>query len=90
MAFLIRLSFLFFAMTSPVRAQARLHQPQLMSQPTGSSEPAKYQLFAFVTDLTLVAAATAAGVEALYGRIHAAARRVCEQPAGELAAVRGA
>ena len=26
-----------------------------------------------------------AGVEALYGRIHAAARRVCEQPAGELA-----
>jgi UrcA family protein len=32
---------------------------------------------------------TSAGVEALYGRIHAAARRVCEQPAGELAAVRG-
>jgi UrcA family protein len=30
---------------------------------------------------------TQAGVEALYGRIHAAARRVCEQPAGELAAV---
>jgi UrcA family protein len=29
---------------------------------------------------------TPAGVEALYGRIHAAARRVCEQPAGELAA----
>ncbi len=29
-----------------------------------------------------------AGVEALYGRIHAAARRVCEQPGGELAAVR--
>lgn len=29
-----------------------------------------------------------AGVEALYGRIHAAARRVCEQPAGELTAVR--
>ena len=29
-----------------------------------------------------------AGVEALYGRIHAAARRVCEQPAGELAAAR--
>ena len=28
---------------------------------------------------------TPAGVEALYGRIHAAARRVCEQPAGELA-----
>jgi UrcA family protein len=28
-----------------------------------------------------------AGVEALYGRIHAAAWRVCEQPAGELAAV---
>ena len=28
-----------------------------------------------------------AGVEALYGRIHAAARRVCQQPAGELAAV---
>lgn len=24
-----------------------------------------------------------AGVEALYGRIHAAARRVCDQPAGE-------
>lgn len=32
---------------------------------------------------------TPAGVEALYGRIHAAARRVCEQPAGEQAAVRG-
>ena len=32
---------------------------------------------------------TQAGVEALYGRIHAAARRVCEQPAGEQAAVRG-
>jgi UrcA family protein len=31
---------------------------------------------------------TPAGVEALYGRIHAAARRVCEQPAGELAASR--
>ena len=29
-----------------------------------------------------------AGVEALYGRIHAAARRVCDQPAGELAATR--
>ena len=28
------------------------------------------------------------GVEALYGRIHAAARRVCEQPAGEDPAVR--
>ena len=28
-----------------------------------------------------------AGVEALYARIHAAARRVCEQPAGEWAAV---
>jgi len=27
-------------------------------------------------------------VEALYGRIHAAARRVCEQPAGELEAAR--
>lgn len=27
------------------------------------------------------------GVAALYGRIHAAAKRVCEQPAGELAAV---
>jgi UrcA family protein len=32
--------------------------------------------------------ATQAGVEALYGRIHAAAGHVCEQPAGELAAVR--
>jgi len=31
---------------------------------------------------------TTAGVEALYGRIHAAARRVCEQPAGEQAASR--
>ena len=30
---------------------------------------------------------TQAGVEALYGRIHAAARRVCEPPAGELAGV---
>jgi UrcA family protein len=29
-----------------------------------------------------------AGVEALYGRIHAAARRVCQQPAGELTAER--
>ena len=28
------------------------------------------------------------GVEALYGRIHAAARRVCQQPAGELTAER--
>ena len=32
---------------------------------------------------------TPSGVEALYGRIHAAARRVCQQPAGELAATRG-
>ena len=32
---------------------------------------------------------TSAGVKALYARIHAAARRVCEQPAGEPAAVRG-
>ena len=31
---------------------------------------------------------TPAGVQALYGRIHAAARRVCEQPAGELQAAR--
>ena|SRR5579863_3341440 len=31
---------------------------------------------------------TSAGVEALYGRIHAAARRVCEQPAGALASGR--
>jgi UrcA family protein len=31
---------------------------------------------------------TPAGVEALYGRIHAAARRVCEAPAGELASIR--
>ena len=30
-----------------------------------------------------------AGVEALYGRIHAAARRVCDQPAGEQAGIRG-
>ena len=29
-----------------------------------------------------------AGVETLYGRIHAAAKRVCVQPAGELAATR--
>jgi UrcA family protein len=28
-----------------------------------------------------------AGVEALYGRIHAAARRVCDQPPGEQAGV---
>ena len=28
------------------------------------------------------------GVEALYGRIHAAARRVCDQPAGEQAGIR--
>lgn len=32
---------------------------------------------------------TQAGAEALYGRIHAAARRVCDQPAGELEAIRG-
>jgi UrcA family protein len=32
---------------------------------------------------------SAEGVAALYGRIHSAAKRVCEQPAGELAAVRG-
>ena len=31
---------------------------------------------------------TQAGVEALYGRIHGAARRVCEQPTGELGNVR--
>jgi len=31
---------------------------------------------------------TQAGVEALYGRIHAAARRVCEQPSGEMEAVK--
>jgi UrcA family protein len=30
---------------------------------------------------------TQAGAEALYGRIHAAARRVCDQPAGEMEAV---
>jgi UrcA family protein len=30
---------------------------------------------------------SAEGVEALYGRIHAAARRVCDQPAGEQAGV---
>jgi UrcA family protein len=30
---------------------------------------------------------SSAGVETLYGRIHAAARHVCDQPAGELAAV---
>jgi len=30
---------------------------------------------------------TSAGAEALYGRIHAAARRVCDQPSGEMAAV---
>jgi UrcA family protein len=32
--------------------------------------------------------ASPAGVEALYGRIHAAARRVCERPAGEQTGVR--
>ena len=37
------------------------------------------------TDLNLD---SQAGVETLYGRIHAAARRVCEQPAGELAALK--
>ena len=31
---------------------------------------------------------TPAGVEALYGRIHSAAWRVCQQPAGELQAAR--
>ena len=31
---------------------------------------------------------TPAGAEALYGRIHAAAWRVCQQPAGELAGAR--
>jgi len=31
---------------------------------------------------------TPSGVEALYGRIHAAARRVCSQPAGEWATPR--
>jgi UrcA family protein len=38
------------------------------------------------TDLNLD---SQAGVEALYGRIHAAAWRVCQQPGGELAAVSG-
>jgi len=37
------------------------------------------------SDLNLSAQA---GVEALYGRIHAAARRVCLRPAGEFAAVK--
>ena len=32
---------------------------------------------------------TPAGVETLYGRIHAAARHVCVMPGGEQAAVRG-
>lgn len=32
--------------------------------------------------------ATSSGVEALYGRIHAAAKRLCEQPSGEEAAAR--
>jgi len=32
---------------------------------------------------------TQTGVEALYGRIHAAARRVCDQPPGEQAGVSG-
>src|SRR5215472_14674311 len=32
---------------------------------------------------------TQSGVEALYRRIHAAALRVCDQPPGEQAAVRG-
>ena len=31
---------------------------------------------------------TPAGVEALYGRVHAAARRVCDQPAGGQAGIR--
>ena len=31
---------------------------------------------------------TPAGVEALYGRIHGAAGRVCQQPGGELEAIR--
>ena len=31
---------------------------------------------------------TWAGAETLYGRIHAAARRVCDQPSGEMAAIR--
>jgi len=31
---------------------------------------------------------TPAGVQSLYGRIHAAALRVCEQPSGEMEAVR--
>jgi UrcA family protein len=31
---------------------------------------------------------TSAGAEALYGRIHAAARRVCDQPSGEMEAIR--
>ena len=38
------------------------------------------------TDLNLD---TQAGVETLYGRIHSAAWRVCQQPGGELTAVRG-
>ena len=31
---------------------------------------------------------TAIGVQSLYGRIHAAANRVCEQPSGEMEGVR--
>jgi len=50
-----------------------------------ASDDARAETVKFV-DLNLD---TPAGVEALYGRIHAAAQRVCQQPAGELAAVRG-
>ena len=46
----------------------------------GRSETVKF------ADLNL---STQAGVETLYRRIHAAALRVCHQPAGEQAAVRG-
>jgi UrcA family protein len=49
-----------------------------------ADEPVRSETVKFA-DLNL---GTQAGVEALYGRVHAAARRVCDQPTGRPSAVR--
>jgi UrcA family protein len=55
-----------------------------LAAPSAQADDARSETVKF-TDLNLD---SQAGVEALYGRIHAAARRVCEQPAGELPALK--
>jgi UrcA family protein len=57
----------------------------LVASNAHADEPVRSETVKFA-DLDL---GTSAGVEALYTRIHAAARRVCDQLAGEQAAVGG-